>query len=79
MALADDVIGPELLEHLRDSRTLTSRRARTGLAGQTLKEIERQAIIETLKMTGTNKAETAKRLGISRRALYDKIAKYKIK
>ena len=79
VALADDVIGPELLEHLRGGRALTSQGARTGLAGQTLKEIERQAIIETLKMTGTNKAETAKRLGISRRALYDKIAKYKIK
>jgi DNA-binding NtrC family response regulator len=27
-------------------------------------------------MTGGNKAEAAKRLGISRRALYDKIEKY---
>jgi len=79
VALADDIIGPELLEHLRSSRALTSQGARTSLAGQTLREIERQAIIETLKMTGSNKAEAAKRLGISRRALYDKIAKYEIK
>jgi len=50
-----------------------------GLAGRTLKDIERQAIQETLKLTGGNKAETAKRLGISRRALYDKIEKYGLK
>jgi DNA-binding NtrC family response regulator len=31
-----------------------------------------------LILTGGNKAETAKRLGISRRALYDKIEKYGI-
>ena len=78
VALADDVIGPELLEHLRGGGGLSSPTNRATLAGQTLKEIERQAIVETLKMTGSNKAETAKRLGISRRALYDKIAKYKI-
>ena len=47
-----------------------------GLAGRTIKDIERQAIQETLKLTGGNKAEAAKRLGISRRALYDKIEKY---
>jgi DNA-binding NtrC family response regulator len=32
-----------------------------------------------MKLTGGNKAETAKRLGISRRALYDKIEKYGLK
>ena len=52
--------------------------ARTGLAGRTLKDIERQAILETLKLAGGNKADAAKRLGISRRALYDKIEKYGI-
>lgn len=79
VALADGVVGPELLEHLRTSARLPSQAARGSFAGQTLKELERQAIIETLKLTGANKAETAKRLGISRRALYDKIAKYEIK
>ena len=37
-----------------------------------------RAIVETLKLTGGNKADAAKRLGISRRALYDKIEKYGI-
>ncbi|MHC4548510.1 MAG: sigma-54-dependent Fis family transcriptional regulator [Planctomycetota bacterium] len=75
VALADDVMGPELLEHLKDYAPLPQGRGR-GLAGRTIKDIERQAIMETLKLTGGNKAEAAKRLGISRRALYDKIEKY---
>ncbi|MHC4930562.1 MAG: sigma-54-dependent Fis family transcriptional regulator [Planctomycetota bacterium] len=79
VALADDVIGVELLQGLKSSAPVVAGNAVRGLAGQSLKEIERQAIQETLKLTGGNKAETAKRLGISRRALYDKIAKYGIK
>ena len=46
---------------------------------ESLKDLERQAIIETMKLIGGNKAETAKRLGISRRALYDKLEKYGLK
>jgi transcriptional regulator with GAF, ATPase, and Fis domain len=78
VALADDVIGPELLSNLRSASSSPALRSGGGLAGQPLKEIERQAIIETLRLTGGNKAEAAKRLGISRRALYDKIEKYSI-
>jgi transcriptional regulator with GAF, ATPase, and Fis domain len=78
VALADDTIGPELLESLKSHPSLASGGARAGLAGRTLKDIERQAILETLKLAGGNKADAAKRLGISRRALYDKIEKYAI-
>jgi len=77
VALADGDVGTELLGHLKANAPVSSSSSR-GLAGRTLKDIERQAIVETLKLTGRNKAETAKRLGISRRALYDKIDKYKI-
>ena len=76
VALADDVVGIELLSHLKDYTPLTP--SRGGLAGRTIKDIERQAIVETLQLTGGNKAKAAKRLGISRRALYDKIDKYEI-
>jgi transcriptional regulator with GAF, ATPase, and Fis domain len=79
VALADDNIGTELLQNLRGGAPVVSGGGPRGLAGQSLKELERQAIAETLKLTGGNKAETAKRLGISRRALYDKISKYEIK
>ncbi len=76
VALADGVIGPVLLARLRRTAPVGGSRRTDGLAGRTLKDIERQAIQETLKMTGGNKAEASKRLGISRRALYDKIEKY---
>jgi transcriptional regulator with PAS, ATPase and Fis domain len=75
VALADDMIGAELLGHLKEYATVRHGSGR-GLAGRSIKDIERQAIQETLKLTGGNKAEAAKRLGISRRALYDKIEKY---
>ncbi len=78
VALADDTIGPELLESLKSHPSLAAGATRGGLAGRTLKDIERQAILETLKLAGGNKADAAKRLGISRRALYDKIEKYGI-
>jgi DNA-binding NtrC family response regulator len=40
--------------------------------------VERNAIIQMLKETGTNKLETAKRLGIGRQTLYNKIKAYGI-
>ncbi|MCZ6785770.1 MAG: sigma-54-dependent Fis family transcriptional regulator [Planctomycetota bacterium] len=79
VALSDDVIGPELLSNLKGRTPMPVGGSKASLGGRALKDLERQAIAETLKMTGGNKAETAKRLGISRRALYDKIDKYEIK
>jgi DNA-binding NtrC family response regulator len=47
--------------------------------GYTLLEgVERNAIIQMLKETGGNKLETAKRLGIGRQTLYNKIKAYAI-
>ena len=43
-----------------------------------LKDIERQAILQALKDAGGNKAEAAKRLGIGRQTLYNKIKVYHI-
>ena len=43
-----------------------------------LEGVERSAIIQTLKETGGNKLETAKRLGIGRQTLYNKIKAYGI-
>jgi DNA-binding NtrC family response regulator len=39
---------------------------------------ERNAIVQMLKETGGNKLETAKRLGIGRQTLYNKIKAYRI-
>ncbi len=51
----------------------------TGNQNLTLMEaMERSKIIEVLKETGGNKLETAKRLGIGRQTLYNKIKAYQI-
>lgn len=44
--------------------------------GTSLKEVERELIVQTLKHTQNNRKQTALLLGISRRALYNKIDRY---
>ena len=43
-----------------------------------MEAMERNAIMQMLKETGGNKLETAKRLGIGRQTLYNKIKVYGI-
>jgi DNA-binding NtrC family response regulator len=43
-----------------------------------LEGVERNTIVQMLKETGGNKLETAKRLGIGRQTLYNKIKGYGI-
>jgi len=50
-----------------------------GLAGFTLAEIERCAIIETMQACGGNKAQTARRLGVSEKTIYNKIKQYNLR
>jgi transcriptional regulator with PAS, ATPase and Fis domain len=47
------------------------------LAGMPLAQLERRAILETLKQTNGNQARAAKALGISDRTLRDKIKRYR--
>lgn len=49
----------------------------TELIGQSMDEIERWAIEETLKITAGNREEAAKILGIGARTLYRKLDKYR--
>jgi transcriptional regulator with PAS, ATPase and Fis domain len=44
--------------------------------GERVAEIERQAIAEALRATGGNRALAARRLGMSRAALYDRLARW---
>ena len=48
------------------------------LAGKTLEEIERDAIVATLEMLNGNKAKTARTLGISEKSIYNKMKRLKI-
>jgi DNA-binding NtrC family response regulator len=46
--------------------------------GMSFEAVERQFILMTLASTGGNKKEAARKFGISRRALYDKLKKHGI-
>ncbi len=48
------------------------------LAGRTLRDIERQAIIETLDYCGGNKARAAREMGISEKSIYNKMRRLEI-
>jgi two-component system, NtrC family, response regulator HydG len=50
----------------------------TDFRGQSLEDVEKQAILSTLSQTGGNKSETARILGITRATLHKKIKKYEI-
>jgi two-component system response regulator HydG len=41
-----------------------------------LEEVEKATIVKTLEATGGNKSEAARRLGITRRTLHQKLRKY---
>lgn len=43
------------------------------LDGKTLNELERKAFLDTLDATGGNRAETARRLGVSEKTVYNKL------
>ena len=54
-------------------------RARVSFeVGTALKDVEREMIVQTLASVGNNKKRTAEILGISRRALYNKLKRYAI-
>ena len=67
-----------------DATDLSITSARTNVEGghdtnfTLLEGVERNAIVQMLKETGGNKLETAKRLGIGRQTLYNKIKAYGI-
>ncbi|MGL5095549.1 MAG: helix-turn-helix domain-containing protein, partial [Planctomycetia bacterium] len=44
-----------------------------SLAGRTLAELERQAIIDTLAACGGNKKAAARKLGIDEKSIYNKM------
>lgn len=49
------------------------------LAGKTLEEIEREAILQTLESLNGNKAKSARTLGISEKSIYNKMRRLNIK
>jgi DNA-binding NtrC family response regulator len=75
--------GPELTPDLLPLRMRTLESAQKISAdrspirvGMSLDRVEREFILMTLAATQGNKKDAAQQLGISRRALYDKLKKY---
>ena len=86
VAFADsDSIGPEEilfssvgLDSRAESNSKTTEPMGYQLAGKTLKEIERDAIVATLESLDGNKARTARTLGISEKSIYNKMKRLNI-
>ena len=48
------------------------------VAGKPLEDVERDAILRTLRETDNNKSEAARQLGISRKTLHMKLKKFNL-
>lgn len=69
----------ELPEHVRQAPPREESSAGgqdASLGGVPLEQVEKRAIEETLRQTGDNKSEAARRLGITRATLHNKLRKY---
>jgi transcriptional regulator with PAS, ATPase and Fis domain len=60
-------------QETRDER----RETKTDMRGVSLEQIEKRAILDTLRQTGGNQTKAAKVLGISDRTLRDRIHRYR--
>ncbi len=65
----DDLMLPTAAASPHDLSSATS----PTLAGRTIRELERQAILDALEASQGNKSEAARRLGISEKSIYNKM------
>jgi DNA-binding NtrC family response regulator len=72
----DEVAAADL--SITDVKVSASPNSESDTSFTLLEGVERNAIVQTLKETNGNKLETAKRLGIGRQTLYNKIKAYGI-
>lgn len=75
LCLGEQITPRELPTHFlsEDVQVMTAEKTE---AGYTLRDMEREVIRSTLKATGNNKSQTAKRLGVARQTLLNKIKEY---
>ena len=67
---------PEELAEPAEPAAEPATQSLTGLVGRSLEDLERLFIAETLRVTGGNREEAAKMLGIGERTLYRKIKEF---
>jgi two-component system response regulator HydG len=69
---------PEELAEPSEVATATPTAPLAALVGKSLEEIERMFVAETLRVTGGNREEAARMLGIGERTLYRKIREFEL-
>lgn len=67
---------PDIVAHAPVVEERQESREELSLAGMPLEMVEKRAIEVTLRQTGDNKSEAARRLGITRATLHNKLRKY---
>ena len=78
-ALREDRKTPShALSHVLDGAMPATDQAQRAVLDGKLEEVEREAILHTLKLVNDSKTEAAERLGISRKTLYSKLKRYGI-
>jgi len=65
-----------IMESHPEGETLATQSKSTMDGTRSLEDIEKEAILKTLEVTGGNKSETARRLGITRKTLHNKLRGY---
>ena len=79
LCTGDLITGPELpasITGAAEQAAPVPETAEASLAGLSLEALERRAIEDTLRQTEDNKSEAARRLGITRATLHNKLRKY---
>lgn len=67
---------PDNIAHASPREEGPAQQESLSLAGMALELVERRAIEDTMRQTGDNKSEAARRLGITRATLHNKLRKY---
>lgn len=67
---------PDNIAHAAPQEEGPAQQESLSLAGMALELVERRAIEDTMRQTGDNKSEAARRLGITRATLHNKLRKY---
>ena len=77
LADVDRILSNNIVASLPETRE-DSLPAHCALAGHTLRELERAAILDTLAACHGNKARAARELGVSEKSIYNKIRRLRI-
>lgn len=72
----DRIEGKDLPRQVRGQETGAAGLNISGLGGIPLSQLEKEALAQTLRLCNGNKAESARRLGITEKSVYNKLKRY---